>query len=157
MSDVMRRLLVIGLALAVAGCGEADPVESQMADRAEIDFADAPKDMDAIECGDLLTEGEIERILGEDVTPLGRFTSSCYWTGRATSIQLVFNTRSPNEWRAALLETYTDRLPIEGVDVWAEPNSESIAAFGPARGALVHGVNSRDQALEILLLALSRL
>jgi hypothetical protein len=141
----------------VAGCGTADPSETPIASRAEIDFADAPVDMDAIECDDLLAEGEVEGILGEDVTPLGRFASSCYWTGGGTAVQLVFNTRSPNEWRAALLETYTDHLPIEGVDVWAEPNSESIAAFGPARGAVVHGINSRDQALEILLLALSRL
>ena len=156
MSGLTRGTVIIGL-LAMAGCGTSAPSEAPAATAVEIDFADAPLDMDAIDCDDLLTEEEVEGIVGEDVRPLGRSFSSCYWIGNRTAVQLVFNTQSVDEWRAALLETYTDRLPIDGVEVWAEPGSESIAGFGPGRGAVVHGVQSREEALAILLLALARL
>ncbi|MFN2417342.1 MAG: hypothetical protein ABR593_00225 [Candidatus Limnocylindria bacterium] len=124
----------------------------------EIEFAHPPVQMDAIECEGLLSEAEVEAVLDAHVTPLGRSFSSCYWVGPDETVQLVFNTsNAADHWREQLLETYTRDLHVGDVEVWGDQNSESVAGFGPARGAIVHGVASEEAAVELLLLALSRL
>ncbi len=124
----------------------------------EISIDQPPTPMDDVDCDALLTEAEVEAILGTDVRPVGRRASSCYWTGRQAVVQLVFNTSDlVDGWRGLLLETYTVPLDTAGVEVRGERDSESVAAFGPDRGVIVHGVRARDQAIALCLLALSRL
>ncbi|MDA0351719.1 MAG: hypothetical protein O3A10_05870 [Chloroflexi bacterium] len=111
-----------------------------------------------IECDALLTAAEVERVVGVDVTPVGRIASSCYWSGNGVFIQLVFNTSDGfARWRSALLASFTEDARAVGFESWADPRSESVAAFGPDRGVIVHGVDSRADALALLRLALGRL
>ena len=72
-------------------------------------------------------------------------------------VQLVLQTGATVEgWRSQLLQTYT-RSVDTGIDAWNEPATSSIAAFGPKRGLVVHGVRDPAQAIAVLRLALPRL
>ncbi len=114
--------------------------------------------MDAIACESLLTLSEVESVMGTDVVAIGRRASSCYWLRGGASLQLVFNTSvTVPHWREELLKTYTDHVVDSGAELWAEPGGESVAAFGPGRGLIVHGLGSRVDAIRLLRLAIGRL
>lgn len=123
-----------------------------------IAFDGPSRDLDEIDCDSLLTNDEIEQRLSGLVTSHGMRASSCYWFAGSDLVQLVVQTgRDISTWKSLILEDYTVEVEGSGVEVWADPDSESIGAFGPGRGLLIHGVRDRDAAIELLLLAIARL
>lgn len=156
MVPTVARALAVLLAFALSACASTPSVSAPAS--VELDFADPPLAMDTVDCDALLSEVEVETILETDVAPVGRRASSCYWTASGGVVQLVFNTSEQfGQWRDTLQGTYTRPIDVGGVDVRAEPGSESVAGFGPDRGAIVHGVHAEGRAVQLLLLALSRL
>jgi hypothetical protein len=114
--------------------------------------------MDEIQCEDLLTEAEVEQVLNFDVTPIGRKASSCYWSVDTGLIQLVFNTGAGfAAWKRELLRSFTEKIDIAGFEVWAEPATGSVTAFGLDRGLIIHGVHSQKDAVTLISLAFVRL
>lgn len=121
-------------------------------------FDGPSRDLDEIDCDSLLTNDEIEQRLSGLVTSHGMRASSCYWFAGSDLVQLVVQSgRDISTWKSLILEDYTVEIEGSGVEVWADPDSESIGAFGPGRGLLIHGVRDRDAAIELLLLAIARL
>ena len=147
-----------GILLVLAGCGSGpQPITSSVP---TFDFTLAPASSDTVDCQRLLKEREIRAIVAAAPSFIGKQASSCYWQTAGGLIQLVFNTGSPvARWREALRETYAKdlRSPASGVEIWRASRSESVAALGPDRGVIVHGLRSADEAATLALLALSRL
>lgn len=142
---------------ALSACAAAGSSAVPSIDLPSIDVARPALAMDAVECDGLVTEAEVEAIHKRDVTALGRSFSSCYWVRPGHSIQLVFNTgQTVATWRDSLLETYTRRIEVDGIEIWAKPGTDSVATFGPDRGLIVHGL-PEEEAVALLLLALARL
>jgi len=147
------RLSLMAL-VALAGCAPAEGTGTPLP---SLDLSHPAAAMDDVVCDRLASEQEVEAIVGRDLTALGRSFSSCYWTGFLKDVQLVFNTGAQVEaWRTSLLETYTDRAEVDGLELWAERGSDSVAAFGPDRGLIVHGLSDHEAA-QLLRLALPRL
>ncbi len=145
------------LIVALAGCAPAGLTPTQFP---TVTFAGPPVVMDAVACDTLLSEAEIAEALGQAYAGTGRVASSCYWSAADGSlVQLVFQTGDTVlRWREELLRTYAEFIGVaEGVELWGEPGDDSIAAFGPGRGLIMHGVGDRDGVVELLLMALARL
>ena len=143
----------LAVLLVLPGCSadEGAPASS-------IVFEGPSRSLDEIDCGSLLTEAEIEQRLSGPVTSHGMRASSCYWFAGNQLVQIVIQSgRDISTWKSLILEAYT--VEIEGTDVemWADPDSESIGAFGPERGLLIHGVRDRGDAIELLSIAIARL
>lgn len=157
-------LLLLVLLAAAFGCdpsspGAADtPLSAPAAE--SITFDEAPKATDEVECAELISDEEVGAILeAAEVTALGLTHSSCSWFADDVFFQLVLNTNDGYpDWRQLLLEEYTEVLQVtDDLELRGDPANGSFAAFGPDRGLLLHGLGSRDDALQLLLLAISRL
>lgn len=149
--------LAIVLLVALAGCTPAGWAPTHLP---ELTFDGPPAAMDAVDCDTLLSEEEIADTLGTSYTATGLLASSCYWSAADGSlVQLVFQTGDTvPRWREELLRTYSEFIgAAEGIELWGEPGDGSIAAFGPARGLIMHGVGDRDGVVALLRLALARL
>jgi hypothetical protein len=144
--------------LVLAGCGSGpQPITSSVP---SFDFTRAPTSSDAVDCHRLLEDRDIQAVVAHRPSFMGKQGSSCYWQTAEGLMQLVFNTGPPVAgWREALRETYAKdlRSPASGVEIWRASRSESVAALGPDRGVIVHGVTSANEAATLALLALSRL
>ncbi len=154
-SPLYGRVVALVVVAGLAGCANA-PEATQ---GPPVEYDGAPRALDEIECATLLTDRELEGVLGVPVSPVpvGRVASSCYWHVGGGVVQLVLQTGATVErWRSLVLKTYT-RSVDTGIDAWNEPAKSSIAAFGPERGLIVHGVRDPAQAIAVLRLALPRL
>lgn len=160
---VLLPLLV--LLTATLGCANssssiAADVPLSTLEAESVTFDGPPKALDEVECAELITDEEVGAILeAAEVTAIDLTHSSCYWFADDAFFQLVVNTGDGYpRWRQQLLEDYTEELEVtDDLELRGNPANSSFAAFGPDRGLLLHGLGSRDQALRLLLLAISRL
>jgi len=156
--------LLVLLATALGCARSSSPVAADVplsAPEAEsITFDRPPQTTDEVDCADLITDEEVGAILNAtEVTAIGLTHSSCSWIADGAILQLVLNTSDVYpRWRRLLLEEYTEELQLtDDLELRGHPANSSFAAFGPDRGLLLHGLESTDQAMRLLLLAISRL